>query len=373
MVAPSFILKLRTTIQRSASDIRTNNFDLLRLLAAIQVVIVHGLDHLRLVGVPAPSWQWFLEAFPGVPIFFAISGFLISLSYERSADLKTYAQNRMLRIFPGLWACFIVSVGLVALLAPRLLHVGVRQFVPWVAAQLTLGQFYNPAWLRGYGVGVLNGSLWTIPVELQFYAVLPLIYLALGLRKRHGNVWVVVLLGAFWCVNRTFVHLDATEGAQLWYKLWGVSFLPYIYLFVAGILLQRNWARVAGWVVGRWLPWLGAYVVIAFLLHRLGLVVGTNHPSPVSMPFLLAVVFSLAYSAPALADRLLRRNDISYGTYIYHMPVVNAFLVLGIARGPGAIWPILGVTLVLAAISWILVERPALRKKRQTQHAHSAH
>ena len=91
-----------------------------------------------------------------------------------------------------------------------------------------------------------------------------------------------------------------------------------------------------------------------------------------SVPFLLAVVFSAAYSAPSLADRLLRRNDISYGTYIYHMPVVNAFIVLGIAGSAGAIGLILGVTLLLAAASWRLVERPALRKKRQTLHATSA-
>ena len=345
---------------------------MLRLLAAIQVVVVHAMDHLRPAGLPAPSWQWFLEAFPGVPIFFAISGFLISLSYERSADLKTYTQNRALRILPGLWACFFVSVASVAIVAPQVLHVGVQQLAPWVVAQLTLGQFYNPAWLRGYGVGVLNGSLWTIPVEIQFYAVLPLIYLALGLRQRRGNAGLLTLLAAFWGVNRLFVHLDAADGAQLWYKLWSVTFLPYIYLFIAGILLQRNWARVAGWFAGRWLPWFTTYVVIALVLHRVGLVVGTNHPSPVSVPFLLAVVFSAAYSAPTLADRLLSRNDISYGTYIYHMPVVNAFIMLGVAGSAGAICLILGVTLLVAATSWRLVERPALRKKRQTLHATSA-
>lgn len=363
----------RSAIPRSPADIRTNNFDLLRLLAAIQVVVVHAMDHLRPAGVPAPSWQWFLEAFPGVPIFFAISGFLISLSYERSADIKTYTQNRALRILPGLWACFFVSVASVAILAPQVLHVGVRQLAPWLAAQLTLGQFYNPAWLRGYGVGVLNGSLWTIPVEIQFYAVLPLIYLVFGLRHRRGNTGLLALLAACWGVNRLFVHLDSANSAQLWYKLWGVSFLPYIYLFIAGILLQRNWSRVAGWFAGRWLPWLATYVVIALVLHRVGLMVGTNHPSPVSVPFLLAVVFSVAYSAPTLADRLLRRNDISYGTYIYHMPVVNAFIVLGVTGSAGAICLILGVTLLVAATSWRLVERPALRRKRQTVHTLMGH
>ena len=46
----------------------------------------------------------------------------------------------------------------------------------------------HPDFLRGYGVGVLNGSLWTIPVELQFYALVPLIYWSLSLRARTGTV-----------------------------------------------------------------------------------------------------------------------------------------------------------------------------------------
>lgn len=357
---------------RFAADIRTNNFDLLRLLAAVQVLVVHAMDHLRPPGVPAPSWQWFLAAFPGVPIFFAISGFLISLSYERSANLTTYAQNRALRIFPGLWTCFIVSAAIVALLAPQARHASIRELLLWAVAQLTVAQFYNPAWLRDFGVGVLNGSLWTIPVELQFYAVLPLIYRALGLRERRWNAGLLALLVASWGVNRVFVHLGTIDRAHVWYKLWGVTFLPYLYLFVAGILLQRNWATVERWIAGRWLAWLAAYVAVAFLLRHFGLVVGTNHPTPASVPFLLALVLSVAYSAPTLADRLLRRNDISYGTYIYHMPVTNVFLALGIAHGAGTIWGILGVTLLLAATSWIVVERPALRRKRQTLHATSA-
>jgi peptidoglycan/LPS O-acetylase OafA/YrhL len=43
-------------------------------------------------------------------------------------------------------------------------------------AQLSIVQFYNPDFLRGYGVGVLNGSLWTISVELQFYVMLPWVW-----------------------------------------------------------------------------------------------------------------------------------------------------------------------------------------------------
>ena len=318
---------------------------------------------------PVPGWQWLLEAFPGVPIFFVISGFLISLSYERSGDLGIYAQNRVLRIYPGLWACFVVSVVSVAIFDPAMLHVSPGRLATWTLGQVTVGQFYNPPWLRSYGVGVLNGSLWTIPVELQFYAVLPLIYGSLGLGKRKGNGGLIALLALFWAVNQGFVRLGPVHDAALWYKLWGVTFVPYIYLFIGGILLQRNWTVVSRWLAGRAWVWLAAYLLSAIALHGAGLTVGTNLPNPVAVPLLVAAVFSAAFSAPTLTDRLLRRNDISYGVYIYHMPVMNAFLVAGVALSGLAIWSALGVTVLLATLSWVVVERPALRRKRRTLHA----
>lgn len=365
----------------SANEIRTNNFDLLRLIAAVQVVVVHGLDHLRPIGSAIPSWQWIVESFPGVPIFFAISGFLISLSYERSGDLKTYFQNRALRIYPGLWMCVAFSIASVAVLSPTTFQVGIGHFAVWVLSQLSIGQFYNPVWLRQYGVGVLNGSLWTIPVELQFYLILPVIYHFLGLAHRRGTWGLALLLLLCWLrpwqfagvhavvEDRFFAHTPGGAQPSLWYKLLGVTFIPYVYLFILGILIQRNWQRIAPWIAGRWPLWLVAYVGVALGLHRLGLTVGTNTPTPISVPFLLALVFSLAYSAPTLADRILRRHDFSYGIYIYHMPVLNAFMVLGLAPDRSAIVPILGMTFLLAAASWVIIERPALRRKRQTLHA----
>src|SRR5689334_19790981 len=86
---------------------KPNNFDLLRILAATQVLVVHSARHL---GLAKPPWWWLLEAFPGVPIFFAISGFLIAASYERSSTLRNYARNRFLRICPGLWCCVLATI-----------------------------------------------------------------------------------------------------------------------------------------------------------------------------------------------------------------------------------------------------------------------
>src|SRR5438270_5456647 len=147
---------------RAVDRTRSNNFDLVRLFGALQVAFVHATQHLH--AAPLTPFAAFLGYFPGVPVFFAVSGFLVSLSLERATTLKQYAVNRVLRIFPALWVCFLVS--LVILLVSGISLPALGDFVIWTATQLTVFQFYNPDWLRCFGVGALNGSLLTIPVGL---------------------------------------------------------------------------------------------------------------------------------------------------------------------------------------------------------------
>jgi len=89
-----------------------------------------------------------------------------------------------------------------------------------------------------------------------------------------------------------------------------------------------------------------------------------NVASPLSLIPLFALVVSGALSNRELAHRTLRGNDLSYGIYLYHMLVINAVVASGWKAGAGAAFAVVGfTTLILAAISWRLVEGPALRLK----------
>lgn len=343
-------------------DFRKNNFDLIRLLAAMQVVVLHSVEHL---GLPRGAWASALGLFPGVPIFFVISGFLISASFERSRDLGSYVRNRLLRIYPGLWACFLVSVATIGVVYGD--SVRPAELLPWVVAQLSIGQFFNPEALRGYGVGSPNGSLWTIPVELQFYLVLPFAYAALR-RLQWRRAVVGPLMLALVAIGWAYGSYGAASE-RLPVKLFGVTVVPYLYLFLLGVLLQRRQDLVARLLAGRLLPWLALYLAVAVGLRALGLRAEGNHLNPISATVLGLTTIAAAYTGPGLSERLLRGNDISYGVYVYHMVVVNALVELGLTGTVGWLGAAIGLTVAVSILSWRLVERPALRLKSYTLRA----
>lgn len=347
---------------------RVNNFDLIRLFAASQVVLFNHYPSYFKVDALVDT---FMGAFSGVPIFFFISGFLISASYERNPRLLEYAQNRFLRIFPALWVCLGVSI-LAVVLSGYPLFTNLKLFFLWLPTQFVFPVF-NPEFLRGYGVGVLNGALWTIPVELQFYALIPVIYGLFALRTKGRFAWkVLALILGFYAVA-VFLPLwvwGAHPWEKLTYKLYAVSFVPHFFLFLIGVFFQQNFLFFKRWLTRR-----GVFPLL--LLGYLGLFYalrwGHMDSNLLEGPFRLVLcamialcIFSFAYSYAGLSERLLRGNDISYGVYIYHMPVCNFFLYTLGSESPPLYGFVLAIatTYLLGVLSWRFVEKPCLALKR---------
>jgi peptidoglycan/LPS O-acetylase OafA/YrhL len=108
-----------------------------------------------------------------------------------------------------------------------------------------------------------------------------------------------------------------------------------------------------------------ALYVAAMLLdfHFWGLPLGNDIP-PYLVPLMGVTVLSAAYARPKLGHRLLGGNDLSYGLYIYHMPIVNLLINIGCIGSLAWVSLSLVASTVCAAGSWLLVERPFLRRKR---------
>lgn len=347
-------------------DYRRNSLDALRLLAALQVAYLHAREYM----LPGQSYSvitHLITLFPGVPIFFFISGYLITRSFERLQSLPDYSRNRALRIFPALWVCVAVNILMVAATGYFSAQgVSFAEVVTLFLAKSSFLQFYNPQYMRAFGDGVLNGSLWTICVELQFYLITPLLYAAIGALRSKSMLVVAATLVASLAFNRLLYWWEPTHYDEIWWKLLRVSFLPWIYMFLVGMLVQRNFEMLARFA-SKCPAWaaLAGYIVLAHLLIQMGLRTG-NECSPLIFILLVFLVFRFAYANPTLAHKVLRGNDVSYGLYIWHMPVINQMLFYGLSGSYFYLVFALLSSLVLAVMSWVLVEKPALQRKRAT-------
>lgn len=332
-------------------EFKVNNFDLLRLLAATEVIVDHYYQHLNL---PVSAFGVkLLGLFPGVPVFFIISGYLISASYERNNNLKDYFRNRALRIYPGLWACIIVSIIAISVTGVSFLN---KQTLAWFPSQLA-GIIYTPHFLNNYGFGSYNGSLWTIPIELQFYVLLPIVYRLVP--KEKINYLLYGLIAVFIIGNFGW---QLTLAHNIIYKLLRYSFIPHFYLFLIGVILQRWRIYNSKFIHGKGLYWIVGYVACNLVF------VDYINPIIFSLLYSIALAFcllSIAYTLPNAAKKLLHGNDISYGIYIYHGLILTVIVQLKLA-GQINLFEVIGLSYIIAFLSWICVERVFIRMKRKT-------
>lgn len=340
---------------------RVNNFDLIRLLAAVQVLFMHAVYWLKVSIFPIVAE--IIDWFPGVPVFFMISGCLVTNSFVRLSSFKEYARNRVLRIFPGLWTCLIVSYLLVAWRGELASTGLLGKTIGWFLMQGSFLQFVDFV----ARPGVTNGVLWSISTELQFYLLMPLIAVA-GSQFNHERHWVTIMLIAAAIFSAVFHDWVLDHQQLLLPRLFPTlyaSILTNGHFFVFGLLAFIWRDRLFLFLGGRFVPCLVLYLGLRATLAAAGISANEVHSSVLALlvyPILGLVVFSLAFSNVGLSKTVLRGNDFSYGIYIYHMPLLYLLLYLKMDGVLGLVVLSLAV-IISSSISWFFVERPCLRLK----------
>lgn len=341
---------------------RDNNFDLVRLFAALQVVFFHVQDRMNIV---LPDMAW-LRDMKGVPIFFTVSGFLITASYLRCKGIRQYAVNRALRIYPAIYMLIVATT--IAALVTRDMTPGMlfledqrRWFISWV----TFDQNFCPPHLYGFGIGTPNGSLWTIPVELTFYAAIPLLFFL----KRREVMWMLIAASYILSiVSNYFLHdFQATRPILSTYSF---SLLPYLHYFIVGAVMYMLWDKIRCFIEGKFLwyfiPFMGLTLLSVFFpkfnVHT-ELTIKTLQG--VMMNILLALcTISAAFTCKNLV-KVLKGNDLSYGIYLYHGLVINVIIEMTDNRSSWLYVVVYILSIVCAWFSWKFVERPCLNLKNR--------
>lgn len=333
---------------------RRNNFDALRLIFASMVVLFHAAllsEHPSLALL-----KRHVSAAFAVQAFFVVSGFLVAMSCERSASFGSYFQKRLRRIVP---AYVVVVTGaavllcLVSILSP-VEYFSSREFWRYLGFNLILSNFSAPA-LPGVFDGNLeravNGSLWTIKIEMGFYLALPVIlWIAgkLGWRRTFSAVFIASIA---WRVGLQWAEgvMDAPFLGKLAKQLPGqLSF------FIGG-----SWAyfRLKEGRLPKFLPALAGlvgYVLLSGLVHDV------IAPLAVS-----AMVSWAALSAPQL-PKVGVYGDFSYGTYLYHFPVAQVLISAGIFQvsGIAGLLALIVIVGVMSVLSWRYIESPWLPSRK---------
>ncbi len=329
-----------------------DNFTALRLALAVAVVISHAFSvgTGRHLDEPLTALTGYTLGEHGVNGFFAVSGFLVAMSWDRRGGAIPFAIARLLRVFPGL---------IVAVLVTALLIGGAMTTLPtaaypqdgrvWSMIWVTITSFKSATTLPG----VFEGNplrwpistVWTLRYELICYGLL-LAYGVVGGFRRP-----VLLLAAAGLAALALVVLamlgPVPKGQETALRLpliFACGSLAYLYRDRLPLLPALAVGAVVAPVLAK-LAWPALYAPSLF--------VGS------------AYLFLFIAMAPGLSHpRLEPRWDISYGVYLYGWPVQQALQALYPAV-PGwlMLGPALAVTCVMAAASWLLVERPALDLK----------
>ena len=330
-----------------------NGFDALRFFAASLVLVGHSWS---LTGRTPEPWPggWDSLGGIGVAIFFVISGFLVASSRERSATVGSFLHKRALRILPGFLFVCLISV---FALGPALTTLPLDVYFDHPQARAYFGNL--TMFDASYGLpGVftdnvypfaVNGSTWTLPIEVFMYVLL-----AVGswlLMERWRMLAIAAIAMIAW-------HMKAQEWAGSGAHLW--TTLPLYYTVRYGIFFAL------GTTAYLWRDKLPLSPIGAALLWTAALLLSNT-------PFgTLAYMLALAYSTllvAALPWRMLTGfghwGDFSYGMYLFAFPVQQTIVHFGGAAlaQPLDIAICFAVTLCCAAISWHLVEHPALQLK----------
>ncbi len=338
----------------------SNSFGVVRLAMALAVLVSHSYLLARGTSSAEP-----LHSLTGhslgehaVQVFFFLSGILVAQSFDRSRSTLDFVTGRVLRIFPGLIVCVLLTAlvfgPLVSMLEPALYFTdtGVLRYIARTLS-LSTGSAPLPGVFEAHPLpSIVNMSLWTLKYEVLCYAGLAFAGAA-GLFSARWRKVSAALLAAF----LVLVFIEQPKAIETYTALDNIRYFSLF--FGMGTL---------AYLVRDWLPIHGAVVAPLFAVFVAAL--GTRFGELAAALFLGYATLWVATLSFGPLRGLTNRYDLSYGAYIYACPIQQML----IEKLPG-IDPLASAALAMivvlpaAGLSWVLVERPALKQRHRVSDA----
>src|SRR5450631_549649 len=337
---------------------RSSGFDYLRLCLSISVVLLHTVGvsyggHAEKAYFDDTVLKPFYRLV--LPMFFALSGYLVAGSLVRSKTIGAFLGLRIIRIYPALavevvLSAFILGPLLTTLpLADYFSHVQFRQYLLNVFGDV---HFFLPGVFADNPIPLkVNAQLWTVPYELLCYIGLTCLALTGVVKKRGISVLAVIFMSGVLIADR--------------FAKYNGHFLETRGVFIGLLLVVCFLAGVVMFLYRDIIPWSGklaaASAMIAMTL--VSVIPLGDYAAPVPIAY-MTVYLGLTNFRRA---GLLRYGDLSYGIFLYGFVVQQTVAhVLPWSRYWYLNFAIsLPLTVLVAAVSWRYVERPALGLRSQ--------
>ncbi|WP_262908222.1 acyltransferase [Epilithonimonas sp. JDS] len=328
-----------------------NNFDFLRFLFSLLVVIGHSM----ILSKKPEFWNGFLASMPNYSVcaFFVISGFLVYSSFERVKNIRQYAKNRLKRILPAYF--FVVIYFSIFLFFFSTADADKYFSVEWakyLGVNFIFANFLKPCIpfvFESNPECAINGSLWTIKVELMFYLFVPFLYYTLFKKSLKTKNFILIGLYLF-----SFVY---SLLAEKYYGYGMVKQLPgSLGYFISGILLyinldffQKHSSKI--------LP--AAIILSALEFYFL--------PFKFVFPFSLGILIIWFAFAHIPLKNFGKHGDFSYGMYLVHFPIIQLFIQEKIYDNYSYAGLFLSYIIIIlcSVLIWKFIESPFLKKRKQ--------
>lgn len=298
------------------------------------------VNHYPYGEIGAQFWG-FQYGYLGVELFFIISGFVISMTLFRCRTIAHFAWKRFARLFPTMLLCSALTFAVVSMLPQTAFHPALRDFLPSLS-------FTDPfIWskLLGGDFKAIDGSYWSLVVEVKFYLWISILYFSAGSTRFFKSVaWLFGALVSVSVLMQVF-NLPHRWGLDF---IFALDALPW---FVAGIgffALYRDHASKIGWV----LLVEGALALLALQMVQSGASMAPVVALPLFYGLFLAMLLRPGWVAWLAYPPLAAVGVASYSLYLLHQDIGVAVLevlkaILGTSH---PVLSILFVPLVIGAL-----------------------
>ena len=329
---------------------KDNCFDFIRYFFTISIFIVHFFDLTNI------NQNWFVSGATGVKAFFIISGFLLFYSQIQKQNLKYYIEKRIRRILPPyisvIFLCTFIGIFLTKLSFTEYIISG--DTYKYLIANLSFLNFIQPTLpgvFESNFMPTVNGSLWTMKVEVMFYISVPIIFF---LFKKYNKLSIMIAIFLFaifydYCFtmlyeqtnNSIYLLIRKQIGSQLVYFYSGTFILLYFNYFI------------------KYLKYLFPIAIILYFGQDLNFIFSCLEPLSFA-----TILIGLAYNLKYL-NFLRKYDNISYGMYLYHFPIIQVIIYYKIPQYNIylAFFIAFMLTIVISALSWRFIEKPIIEKR----------